>query len=420
MKKIITIATGTEIMLGLTVDQDFQYMAQELAKIGSPVNRHYVVGDDPEELRNVFSDAVHQADIIILTGGLGPTTDDITRDVVSEALHLPLKLDQEILNDLMNKFKVRGLEFVECNKQQAFVLQGAQIIPNKIGTAPGMHLEYKGKKIFLLPGPPFEFQPMFKRGVIPKIKDLSDLDSIRFLTFRTFGVRESEVQQLMTTLFHQESSFLNGLGYCSTPEGVDIRVSAKEKDWEFIKPVIHRIEETLKPWIYGKDDQSLHEVTAQLLIEKRKTLSVAESCTGGLLSQRLTRFPGVSEVFKLGMVVYSNTSKVALLNVSEKDLNQWGAVSEGVALQMAQGIRDKGGTDLGLSITGIAGPAGGTAEKPVGLVWIGCYNGKTSQAVSFNFLGTREVIQFKASQAALDILRRFLIEEGNLEREIQV
>jgi nicotinamide-nucleotide amidase len=184
--------------------------------------------------------------------------------------------------------------------------------------------------------------------------------------------------------------------------------------------MIHRIEEALKPWIYGRDDQSLHEVIAQLLIKNKKTLSVAESCTGGLLSQRLTRFPGVSEVFKLGIVVYSNTSKVALLNVSEKDLNQWGAVSKAVALQMAQGIRDKGGTDLGLSITGIAGPAGGTAEKPVGLVWIGCHDGKKGQAVSFNFLGTREVIQFKASQAALDILRRFLTEKENLEREIQV
>lgn len=412
---MITISTGTELMLGSVTDQDFSFIAKSLAQVGFPVFRHYTVGDDLDELQKVFAEALSLAHIVILSGGLGPTTDDLTRTVVSNVLKRPLKLDPMVLKDIDQKFSKRELHLPKSAEQQALILEDARVIPNLLGTAPGMDIEYQGKTIFLLPGPPFELKPMFERYVLPKIVTMLGEASYQFLSVRTFGIRESDVQEMMNTVFKDAPEFLNGLGYTSSPQGVDVRVAAKKKDWAGLLSLIHRLEESLKPWTYGINGENLEEIAAGLLMKQKKTLAVAESCTGGLLAYRLTGIAGISEVFKFGAVTYADEAKINLLGVSQKTLAHFGAVSQETALEMAQGVREKVNAEIGLSITGIAGPSGGTREKPVGLVWIGLVDTPKKIVQEYHFLGSRDTIQFKASQAALDMLRRYLIKKKNPE-----
>lgn len=417
---IHTIATGTELMLGLTADQDFQIMAARLGDSGIPITRHYVVGDNIKELEAVFGEAFNTADILIMTGGLGPTTDDLTRDIASKILKLPLHIDETVLADITKKFKRRGLELPESAKQQALILEEAHVIENRVGTAPGMHIESNGKNIFLLPGPPFEMQPMFEHYVLPFLKSKIDAGSVKhFLELRTFDIRESSVQELMNAEFKNEPEFLKGIGYCSSPRGVDVRIFYKQSEFEGIKPFYARLKKVLQPWLYAEGLKTLHEIIAELLISRNLSLSLAESCTGGLIAQRLTTVPGVSKVFKLGVVAYWNEAKNKILNVPETDTEKdQDGVSEAIALRMAEGVREKGNSHLGVSTTGIAGPGGGKPGKPVGLVWVGLSDGETSFAKSFEFVGTREVIQFKASQAALDTLRRYLLKNPSEAGEV--
>ncbi len=418
MKKIITISTGTELMLGYVMDQDFGFMAKEFSKIGCPVYRHYTVGDDFKELQKVFAEALFLSDIVVLSGGLGPTTDDLTREVVSSVLKRPLEMNKTVLKDLKRKFHKRGLEVPLSNEKQALVLKGAKVISNHFGTAPGMYIQEKKKKIFLLPGPPFELNPMFERNVKAVIQAAIKKDRLRFISFRTFGIRESDVQERMSKIFKDAPKFLNGLGYTSSPHGVDVRVAGKERSWDKLFSFIQRLEKDLKEWIYGLNRESMEEIVAKLLFQKNKTLAIAESCTGGLLAQRLTSISGISKVFKLGVVSYSNEAKQNILGVRSKTLQKFGAVSQEVASEMALGVRKKARSDFGVSITGIAGPTGGSPEKPVGLVWIGLTDGKKTYVQEHHFLGSRDVIQFKASQAALDMLRRLLLHQNRANQEI--
>ena len=418
MKKIITIATGTEILLGQTVDVDFSLIARGLAREGLFVTRHYVVGDDLVELKKVFLESLAQADVVILTGGLGPTTDDLTREMASDVLSLPLRMNEAVLDDIARKFESRGLEIPECAKLQALVLEGAEVITNGVGTAPGMYLNISKNHIFLLPGPPFEMQPMFEKDVLPRMKNLLEQKRFCVTTFKTFGIRESSVQEMIKKEFQAESNFLLGIGYCSSPEGVDVRISCSEDVWPSIRSLARRLEGVLEPWIFGKDEETLHEVVANLLMKQKKTLSIAESCTGGLICERLTRIPGISEVFKLGIVAYSNESKMNLLDIRSEDLSSHGAVSEVVALRMAEMIRRQGGTELGLAVTGIAGPGGSSSDKPVGLVWIAIHDGRKEWVRSFRFLGPRNVIQIKSAQASLDLVRRVLVGKRFASEEV--
>ncbi len=418
MKKIITISTGTELMLGYVIDQDFGFMAKEFAHLGCPVYRHYTVGDDFKELQKVFAEALSLADIIILSGGLGPTTDDLTREVVSSVLKRPLEMNKGILKDLKHKFHRRGLEVPPSNEKQALVLKGAEVIPNHFGTAPGMYIQEKRKKIFLLPGPPFELNPMFERNVKPVVQAAIKKDRLRFISFRTFGIRESDVQERMNKIFKDATKFLNGLGYTSSPHGVDVRVVGKKQSWDKLLPLIQRLRNDLKSWIYGLNRELMEEVVAKLLFQKKKTLAIAESCTGGLLAERLTSISGISQVFKLGVISYSNEAKQNILSVRSKTLQKFGAVSRETASEMALGVRAKAKSHLGVSITGIAGPTGGTSEKPVGLVWIGLADGKKTHVQEHHFLGSRDAIQFKASQAALDMVRRSLLGKDTAGKDV--
>ncbi|MBI1883301.1 MAG: competence/damage-inducible protein A [Chlamydiae bacterium] len=408
MKKIVTIATGTELMLGKVQDQDFYLMAGWLSEVGIPLHRHVVVGDDDQDLKSVFSACVRFADIIILTGGLGPTTDDLTREVTSQVLNLPLKSNSKVLKDIQKKFHTRNLPLPKIAKAQALILKGAQVIWNKVGTAPGMFLEYQGKQIFLLPGPPYEMGPMFERDVLPRVKKFFGKGIFEFCTFKTYGIVESSVQELMNRTFRNDDPFLRSLGYVSAPSGVSVRVAIPQGKKRIFQERLKKIERALQPWLYGENNNSLHEVIANLLIKKNKQFTVAESCTGGLFSQRLTSVSGVSKIFRGGVVSYSNDSKKHFLGVDEKSLKKYGAVSEKVALEMAQGVCKEFKADLGLSITGIAGPEGGSPQKPVGLVWIGLSDGKKTTAKSFHFSGDRDTVRFKATQAAFDCVRRFL------------
>jgi nicotinamide-nucleotide amidase len=409
---IHTIATGTELMLGLTADQDFQLMAAQLGLSGIPISRHCVVGDDLNELETVFRQALNLADIVIMTGGLGPTTDDLTRDIASKILKRSLCVNEDVLNDITKKFTRRHLELPESAKQQALILDGAVVIPNRVGTAPGMHIEKDKKNIFLLPGPPFEMQSMFEGYVLPFLKSKVGKDHLtHFLELRTFAIRESSVQELMNREFEKEPQFLKSIGYCSAPRGVDVRIFYKEAEFEKTRALYERLKKVLNPWLYAEGLRSLHEITAELLLKENLSLAVAESCTGGLIAHRLTAVPGISKVFKLGVVSYSNDSKTEVLGVPAIDIEKNGAVSEIVALRMAEGVRKKARSNLGISVTGISGPDGGTAEKPVGLIWIGLADEETVFTKSFQFVGTREVIQFKASQAVLDVLRRYLLKK---------
>ncbi|MBI1869738.1 MAG: competence/damage-inducible protein A [Chlamydiae bacterium] len=403
----MTIATGTELMLGSTRDEDFVFMASRLAEKGCPIYRHYVVGDDLKSLKTVFSEALFHGDIVILSGGLGPTTDDLTRAMASEVLNRSLKINHQVLQAIEEKFRLRHLELPECSREQALILEGAEVIPNFVGTAPGMYLKDQDKDIFFLPGPPYELKPMFDKNVLPKILSICQT-RMKSFTVKTFGVLESSVQTWMSELFKSEPAFLKSLGYTSSPEGVSVRVLEGEDRWKEIQLLVEKLKKRLGPWTYGQDQETLPRVVAKLLREEKKTLAIAESCTGGLMAERLTQIPGISEVFKLGVVTYSNDAKMNLIGVSKENLERWGAVSEAVVLEMAQGVREKGYTDLGLSITGVAGPDGGTSEKPVGLVWIGMSDGVKSFAQSYQFFGDRPTIQFKASQAAFDLLRRSL------------
>lgn len=403
---IITIATGTELMLGQTLDRDFNFIARQVADLGYVIRRHYMVGDDVEELETVLSEALKIGDIVFLTGGLGPTTDDLTRNIVSKVLQRPLELRNDLLEGVQKKFRARGLEFPECARNQALILEGATAIPNDVGTAPGMHIliQEGAKHLFLLPGPPYELIPMFTNDIVPKLRTILPPKPIQFFTVRTFGIPESSVQGLMIEYFKHDPDFLESIGYCAGMHGVDVRLALKKEEEARLRPYQEKIMEVLKPWTYGIGNDPLHEVVAQLLISKRRTIAIAESCTGGLFCERLTQVPGISASFRLGLVAYANEAKEEMLGVSRESLRRHGAVSEAVALEMAEGVRRKGKADFGFSITGIAGPEGGTKEKPLGLVWIGLSGEGFSQAKSYQFSGNREVIQFKATQAAFFLL----------------
>lgn len=394
--------------MGLTQDQDFPMIARNLAVMGLAVRRHYVVGDDAGELESVLKDALASSDVAIMIGGLGPTTDDLTREVASRATGRALRSRPRILARLIRKFKQRGLDFPPCGAQQALVLEGAEEIANRIGTAPGQFLECNGKWLFLLPGPPYELEPMLKHFVLPRLRRRPGIGRVKFITLRTFGLGESDVQEMMNGNFRDHPDFLAGIGYCSAPEGVDVRLKVEDGKTGKTRTarLVRRARKILTPWTYGVGEASLARIAAGLLIRNKKTLSVAESCTGGLVCRRLTAIAGISEVFKLGIIPYENRAKSSILGVPLRTLRRRGAVSGETARHMAVAARTRGRTSLGLSVTGIAGPAGSVRGKPVGLVWIGLAAQGMTKTRRYQFTGSREVIQMKASQAALDMLRR--------------
>jgi nicotinamide-nucleotide amidase len=397
--RIELITTGTELLLGFTLNTHLNYIAQKLATIGLRLDRHTTVGDDPAELRAAIAEALARCRVLLATGGLGPTADDCTREVVAELLGRPLARDETIADAIRERFRRRGIAMPESVLRQALVPAGAQALPNPHGTAPGLAIEHENKLIVLLPGPPRELKPMFEQYVLPVLEqNFAPADRPVCRVFKVVGLAESVVEERIGAAPGVE------LGFCARMGEVEVRILGKN-----LAEAERKIRAALGPHIFGEGDDRLEEVVVKQLAAAGKTVAVAESCTGGLIAHRLTNVSGASRVFLAGYVTYSNESKVELLGVRPETLARHGAVSEEVCRAMAEACRRRSGADFALATTGIAGPTGGTPEKPVGLVYIGLATPTRTEVQRHLLLFDRETFKFFASQYALDALRRELL-----------
>ncbi|MGY6528623.1 MAG: competence/damage-inducible protein A [Cyanobacterium sp.] len=407
------ICIGTEILLGDILNSNAQYLAQELAKLGIPHYYQTVVGDNLNRIHGVIKTALERSSILIFTGGLGPTPDDLTTEAIASYFNTKMIEDAEIINDIKIKFARRGREMTINNRKQALIPQGALVLPNKTGTAPGMMWEKENKIILTFPGVPSEMKQMWQDTAVPFLKTKGWGQEIIYSEMMRFrGIGESSLAQKVNHLFNLSNPTV--APYASHGE-VKLRVSTKAKSAEEAKKIIQPIAEEIKTIAgqdyFGSDDDTLASVVGDLLKGKKQTLAVAESCTGGGLGAMLTDIEGSSSYFVGGVIAYSNEVKIKLLGVSEDDLETEGAVSATVAKQMAIGVMNKLGTDWGIGITGIAGPGGGTESKPVGLVYIGIASAKGeiySYRDTYGSNRGRYLVRYLSACNALDKLRRML------------
>ena len=404
------ISIGTELLLGDIVNTNAQFLAKELATLGIDVYHQCVIGDNEERVLRAFKEAFDRCDIIITTGGLGPTQDDLTKELGAKYFNKKMILHEPSLEWIKKYLDIKDEEALEANKKQAYFPEGATILPNEKGTAPGAIISENNKTLIILPGPPKEMKSMFNNHVVKYLSDMTG-EVIKSKTLRIFGIGESLMAKKINDII-QNSTNPTVAPYAKDYE-VTLRVTAKEKSEEkceaLINPKCEEIKSILGEYIYGEGETSLDTVVAELLCKKKLSISTAESCTGGMVAATLISYPGISDVFKEGAVTYSNEAKVKRLGVKEETLNKFGAVSEETAREMAEGIAREAKTDIGISTTGIAGPGGGTEEKPVGLVYIGvCIKGNVI-VEKFNLTGDREAVRKKATMYALNILRKELI-----------
>lgn len=406
--EIITV--GTEILLGDIVNTNSQFLAKELANIGIDVYYQGTVGDNETRLMESLNEGLKRSDIIITTGGLGPTKDDMTKEVASKCFNQELVLYMDIWKDIKSYFSKLGLELTENNKKQAYFPKDCTILNNPNGTAPGAILKKDNKMIILLPGPPKEMIPMFNDELKKHLLCLTDYKLVS-KTLRFFGIGESSLEDKLIDMINNQKNPTIA-PYAKEGE-VTIRITAKaentEKANELIKNVEDEINNRVGNYIYGYDDTTLEEEVAKLLVEKNMTIAVSESCTGGMVSSKLINYPGISQSFLEGCVTYSNEAKMKRLGVKKDTLDKFGAVSEETAIEMAMGVAKSLGANVGVSTTGIAGPGGGTDEKPVGLVYIGLYINGEIKVKKCNLAGSREKIRSRATSEALNLVRTELI-----------
>jgi nicotinamide-nucleotide amidase len=409
--RVEIISIGTELINGRVTDTNAQFLAKEIKKLGYTVKLITRVGDDDTYIETVLAESMARSDMIISTGGLGVTNDDLTKRCISKVINSKLVLNAKVLGSIKKRFEQSQVSMPISEQKQALVPRRCILIPNKHGTAPGFICQENEALLICLPGVPREMTQMWSEEVVPfLIEKYGQTDRKVGLLARTCGLMEVEVNDLLAGIAVQDGLSItlmirNG--------GVDIEfflLPNKHQSVEMRSSQLRmEIEKILGPSLYTWGESAMEEVVGDLLKEKCMTLAVAESCTGGLISHRLTQVPGSSAYFERGVVTYSNRSKQELLDVKSKTLEQFGAVSSNVALEMAMGIREKSGTDIGLSVTGIAGPEGGSAEKPVGLVYCGLASRKEYYAHSFKFQGSREVIKMKSTLACLNMLRQYLV-----------
>lgn len=365
------ISVGTEILLGDILNTDAQFLSIELARLGISVIHQSTVGDNRERLLAQLKEAAKRSDIIILSGGLGPTPDDLTKEVCCEFFGKKMFLHEPTVEKIKTYFSTKGMEMAQNNLKQAILPKDCVIFPNDNGTAPGMAIEKDGVHILVLPGPPRELKPMFRNCAVPYLMQFSDRIIVSH-NIRTFGIGESLMAERVNDLFDAENPTV--APYAKDGEAL-LRVTAmartKEEAENLCKPVINEIKNRLDGFVYGVDYTCIEEAVIEKLKEKHMKVATAESCTGGLIAKRITDVPGASEVFDCGIISYANEIKHRVLGVSEDDLNKYGAVSEPVARQMAQGALKVSGADIAVSVTGIAGPDSDSTNKPVGLVYIG-------------------------------------------------
>ncbi|MCF6463279.1 competence/damage-inducible protein A [Clostridium sp. Cult1] len=401
------ISVGTEIILGSTLNTNTYYLSKKLWEIGVDVLYHTSVKDNPKSLEQVIKIGLERSDILIFTGGLGPTSDDITKEVVSKTLGLDLELNKIMEDNIKKYFSEKDQNMPSNNTKQAYLPKGAKFLTNEIGTAPGIYIEWNGRKIILLPGPPKEMALMFNKYVIPLIQQ--DF-IIKIKTINTIGIGESSLETLLLDIIKEQNN--PSLATYAKEGRVDIKIIAKGCDEtevnSMLEDMISKIEDRIAQYIYSYEDESIEEIVFKKLKSKNMKIAFCESCTGGLISTKLTRIPGASQVFDRGIITYSNISKVEEVDVNKNTLDKYGAVSEQVAIEMAKGLLRKTGVDIALSTTGIAGPSGGSELKPVGLVFIGIATKDSSYAIKSIFSGERKSIQNRAALRAFDELRKIL------------
>ncbi|MCG8599581.1 MAG: competence/damage-inducible protein A [Verrucomicrobiales bacterium] len=409
--RIEVVNTGTELLLGKVVNTHASYFGQELFKLGLRVQRQTTIPDG-EEIRTVLENAFPRCDAILITGGLGPTNDDMTREVVAEMLGRTLHLDEDILETINEMFRSRGLKQNRSNDRQAMVPEGAEVLQNPHGTAPGLYLPATAEEgsttphLFLLPGPPRELKPMFAEEVVPRLSSLRDSGD-RFdiwHNFRIYGVGESSLASKLEPLLEPIEDL--ELGYCARLGEVDLRLIGPSAAIETASEIIRA---EYAEDIIVESEESIEEVVQQLLAERGETVSTAESCTGGNIASTITNASGSSSVFRQGYVTYANEAKQALLGVSAETLEAHGAVSEPVVREMAEGCLRVSGADHAVAVSGIAGPTGGTEEKPVGTVYVGIAS-REGETFAKRYFTPSDRVSFKlrVTRLALDLLRRRL------------
>jgi nicotinamide-nucleotide amidase len=405
--EIITV--GDELLIGQVINTNQAFIARALNDIGVVIDRMTTAGDNGAGILDAFRTAWARQDLVVVTGGLGPTHDDITRTCVCSLFNTELVSDPGVRKRIEGMMKRRNLAWSPAAEDQTLVPKTATPLDNPVGTAPGLVFEESGKLFIVLPGVPYEMEAIVRQSVVPLVSSRLSGSSIRHRNLRTAGISESLLSQKLGPI----DQVLQGarLAFLPTPTGVRLRIDVHEKDeasaLRRLADCEARIREKVGRYIYGIEDDELEDAVGALLAERNLTLGIAESCTGGLIAHRITQVSGSSRYFDRGVVAYSNRSKTDLLGVPEQVITRHGAVSAEVAKAMAQGIRTP--SDIGISTTGIAGPTGGTPDKPVGLVWIGYADAHETLAIRFHFGDHRQVTKERASSAALELLRRKLL-----------
>ena len=402
------IAVGSELLTPYRLDTNSLYLTEKLNALGIEVRFKTVVGDDRERLARVLRAALDRSNLIILTGGLGPTEDDVNREVVAEALARPLREVAAVRKSLEERFARLGRAMSPNNARQALVPEGAEWLENKKGTAPGLWIEEDGVHILLLPGPPHELEAMFESACLPRLARLSTGERLLSRVYKVVGLPESEVDQRIAPIYTAYTDVTTTILAVAGAIEIHLRARAAHEDEAeaLLTELGDKIELALGDHVFSTRGESLEQIVAMYLNMKQKSVAVAESCTGGLLSERLTRVPGSSGYFLGGVVCYSNDLRTKLAGVPPALLETHGAVSKPVAQALAEGIRNRSGANIGIGITGVAGPSGGTPEKPVGLVYISLADERGTQVREFRFPGDRERIRHWATQAALELIRR--------------
>jgi nicotinamide-nucleotide amidase len=415
------LAVGSELLTPRRTDTNSAYLTAQLASVGIPVGLRTTVGDELPLIAELFRQAVERAEVVLATGGLGPTADDLTREALADALGLTLNEDSAIVEGIRARFEKRGMKMPEVNRKQALVPEGADVLANRVGTAPGLWVPVaRGDRqvvVALLPGPPNELQPMFEKEVLPRLARLAEGVVYRVKLLFVAGLPESAVEQRISELYRSVANPSTTI--LAGPGQVELHLtgwgaSAEEAEAR-IEALAAPMRQALGRYVFSESGESLEQVVGGLLSRRGLTLATAESCTGGLILHRLTEVPGASSYVERGFVTYSNRSKLEMLGVAEELIQKHGAVSAEVAEAMARGARERARADLGLAVTGIAGPTGATAEKPLGLVFLALADSNGVVGRRLQLPGGRSQVKWWSSQAALDLLRLRLLEDESSE-----
>jgi nicotinamide-nucleotide amidase len=402
------LSIGTELLLGKSLDTNSHWLSARLSEVGVSVTHHVTVGDDRDDCANAFRTAVARSTLVVVTGGLGPTLDDLTREVLAEAAGVPLALDEPSLKQIEDMFARRNRVMPERNRVQAMMPQGATAIPNPNGTAPGIWMEIGGAVVVCLPGVPKEMYPMFADWVTPRVAERFGGGRATVVrTVRTFGAGESQVEELLGDMIRRGRD--PEVGITASEATITLRIVAHgatpAEARAKVEPDLAFLRERLGALVYGEDDETLATAVGTSLSAKGKTLATAESCTGGLIGHLLTEIPGSSAYYLGGFVVYSNEAKTKFCDVPTAMLDEFGAVSPQVAEALANGVRAKFGSDYGIGVTGIAGPGGGSPTKPVGLVYVAVADAAGCEVLQSNWPADRSSVKIRSAKSALNLLR---------------